>query len=354
MKPVPHIAALAPYALADLAPELTSLAQNESLRPPSPKVTEAVQMALAETHLYPDPDWTELRSVIAQVHSISADHILCGAGSMELIGALASSYLGAGDRMLTTEFSYLFFRTATQLSGAEFDLAPEHDLTVNVDALLDSVRPNTKIVFVANPGNPTGTRIETPALRRLRDGLSKDVMLVIDEAYGEFSDALSESTFDLVDQGNTAVLRTFSKAYGCAGFRVGWGLFPPPLAAEMRKVLNPNNVSNVSQAATAAAMRDQTYMLETVRKTTEIRDHFITEMRALNLTVPDSFANFAILVFDTAEHAQAADQALRADGIAMRAMGGYGLAHCLRATIGDEQTMQRAAACLKSFMGGAT
>ncbi len=352
MKPVPHIAALAPYALADLAPELTSLAQNESLRPPSPNALEAAQRALAETHLYPDPDWTDLRAAIVGVHAVPSEAILCGAGSMELIGALASAYLSVGDRMVTTEFAYLYFRTATQLSGAAFDLAPETDLTVDVDALIGAVGPATKIVFVANPGNPTGTRIGRGALERLRNGLPDDVMLVIDEAYGEFADGLDAGVFDLVGRGNTAVLRTFSKAYGCAGLRVGWGVFPPAVAAEMRKILNPNNVSGVSQAGATAAMLDQEYMQETVRETAGIRDRFIERIRAIGLGVPESYTNFVILTFDSPEDAIAADEALRADEIAMRGMGGYGLAHCLRATIAGEAAMDRAAQSLERFAGG--
>lgn len=351
MKPVPHIAALAPYALADLAPELTSLAQNESLRPPSPEALAAAQTALAETHLYPDPDWTDLRAAISDVHALQPETILCGAGSMELIGALTSAYLSSGDRMLTSEFAYLYFRTATQLSGAAFDLASERDFTVDVDALIEAVRPETKIVFVANPGNPTGTRIERRALERLRAALPDKVMLVIDEAYGEFADGLEEGTFDLVAHGNTAVLRTFSKAYGCAGLRVGWGVFPPAVASEMRKILNPNNISGVSQAAAAAAMRDQAYMHQTVRDTAAIRDRFAERMRGVGLGVPDSRTNFCLLVFDSPESALAADNALRTDGIAMRGMGGYGLAQCLRATIADGAIMQRAAQCLERFIG---
>ena len=352
MKPVHHIAAIAPYALADLAPDLTSLAQNESLRPPSPKALLAAQTALAETHLYPDPDWTDLRAAIAEVHSVPSGAILCGTGSMELIGALASAYLSVGDRMLTTEYAYLYFRTATQLSGAAFDLAPEVDLVVDIEALIKAVRPETKVVFLANPGNPTGTRIGCAEVLRLRDALPRIVMLVVDEAYGEFADGLDAGVFELVERGNTAVLRTFSKAYGCAGLRVGWGVFPPGIASEMRKILNPNNVSTLSQAIATAAMRDQEYMRETVRETAKIRDRFIARMRSIGMTVPQSHTNFALLVFSSAEDAQAADEALRADGIAMRGMGGYGLSHCLRATVADEAAMERTAQCLERFTRG--
>jgi histidinol-phosphate/aromatic aminotransferase/cobyric acid decarboxylase-like protein len=176
-------------------------------------------------------------------------------------------------------------------------------------------------------------------------------MLVIDEAYGEFADGLDDPVFDLVERGDTVILRTFSKAYGCAGSRVGWGVFPPAIATEMRKILNPNNVSGVSQAMATAVMRDQGYMHETVRETARIRDDFIARMRAIGLVVPDSHTNFALLAFPSAQRAAAADAALRADGIAMRGMGGYALPHCLRATIADERAMDRAAPSLERFMG---
>jgi len=347
MKPVPHVAALAPYALADLPPEMTSLAQNESLRPPSPHALVAAHTALTDLHIYPDPDWTKLRSAIAEVHRLSPQTILCGAGSMELIGALSTAYLGPTDRMLTTDYAYLYFRTATQLSGAEFDLAAETDFTVDVDALLIAVRPETKIVFVANPGNPTGTYLEADALRRLRDGLREDIILVIDEAYGEFADRPDTGLFDLTEVSNTIVLRTVSKAYGCAGLRAGWGMFPAAIAVEMRKVLNPNNVSVVSQAVAAAAMRDQAYMKETVLITADLRDRFTARLRRAGLIVPDSRTNFTLIAFPSPQAAQAADDALRAEGIVMRGMGGYGLPHCLRATIGDAEVMERAAQCLE-------
>jgi histidinol-phosphate/aromatic aminotransferase/cobyric acid decarboxylase-like protein len=229
LPPNPHVAALAPYALADLsAPpgkRLISLAQNESALPPSPGAMEAARAALTDARLYPDPDWCELREAIAWVHGLDPASILCGCGSMELIGALAAAYLGPGNRALTTAYGYLFFRTAARLAGAEIDLAPETGLTVDIDALLGAVRPYTRIVFVANPGNPTGTRITRADLLRLRDRLPGDVLLVIDEAYGEFADMPGEAMFDLAARGDTVVLRTFSKVYGLAAMRVGWGCF---------------------------------------------------------------------------------------------------------------------------------
>lgn len=356
--PNPHVAALAPYALADLsAPpgkRQVSLAQNESALAPSPAAIEAARAALAGVRLYPDPDWRDLRAAIAGVHGVDAGGILCGSGSMELILALALAYLGPGRRALTTAHGYLFFRAAARLAGAEIDLAPETELTVDVEALLAAVRTETRIVFVANPGNPTGTRIGRAELLRLRDGLPGNVLLVIDEAYGEFADAPGESMFDLAGQGGTVLLRTFSKVYGLAGMRVGWGLFPPEIAGQLRKVLNPNNISAAAQAAAAAAMRDQPYMARTRAETAARRDRFAARMRALGLAAPESRTNFVLLRFPSAEAARDADAVLRAEGVLMRATGGYGLDDCLRATVGSERDMRLAGDILADWIEGRT
>lgn len=269
---------------------------------------------------------------------------------MELIGALASAYLGPGDRALTTADGYLFFRTASRLARAEIDMAPEVELTIDIDAVLAGVRAGTRIVFVANPGNPTGTRITRAELLRLRSGLPGDVLLVIDEAYGEFADMPGEVMFDLAAIGNTVILRTFSKAYGLAGMRVGWGVFPAGIAEQLRKILNPNNISAASEAAATAAMRDQAHMGRIRAETAGLRDRFVSRMRGLGLRVSDSHTNFALLRFASAEAAGAADVALRAEGIVMRGMAGYGLADCLRATIGGEQDMQLAGDILAAWI----
>jgi len=174
----------------------------------------------------------------------------------------------------------------------------------------------------------------------------------VDQAYGEFSDADNDprQIFALVERGDTVVMRTFSKAYGLAGARAGWGYFPPAIATEVRKLLNPNNISIPSQAMAAAAMRDQPYMQDTVRKTAAIRNEFAKGCRALGLEVPASHTNFVLIRFATTEQAERADQALQAAGLLMRRMAGYGLADCLRATICDTPVMQRCLAVLKGVL----
>lgn len=347
-RPVPQLAGVAPYPLADLTAGLTSLAQNESACPPSPAALAAARGAIGGATLYPDPDCTDLCAAIAGVHGLPAGDVLCGAGSMDLIAAIARAYLAPGDAALMPAHGYLFFATAARLAGAAVDRAPEAALTVDVAALLDRVTPATRVVFLANPGNPTGTRIGRDDILALRDGLPGDVLLVVDEAYAEF--APPAPVFDLVARGDTVVLRSFSKAYGLAGLRAGWGLFPPAIRAEVQKCMPPNALSAPAQAAAAAAMRDQAWMRATVATTAARRDAFRDRLRALGLEVPPSHTNFALIGFGDAPTAARADAALRAGGILLRGMAGYGLPDRLRATVGAEADMDRAADILRGAL----
>ncbi|MEO1108174.1 MAG: histidinol-phosphate transaminase [Pseudomonadota bacterium] len=352
IRAVDHIRAMAPYALADLGDAGTvSLAQNESAFPPSPMAVAAGQAVMDQMPLYPDPDWSDLRAAIAEVHDLDPEMILCGAGSMELIGCLIRTYAGSGDRVLGTDYGYAYVASATAQVQADYVQAREVDLTVSVDDVLAAVTPKTRIVFVCNPGNPTGTLIPNAEIIRLRDALRNDVLLVVDQAYAEFSDTDQNPAeiFALAKRGDTGVLRTFSKAYGLAGARVGWGVFPSEIASEVRKVLNPNNVSIPSQAMATAAMRDKAHMRETINQTAAIRDRFANKCRALGLTVPHSHTNFVLIRFADVETARKADHALRAEGLLMRRMGGYGLGDCLRATICPQEIMDRCLAVLRKL-----
>lgn len=356
IKPTRHVAEMSPYALAELnAPmgkRLTSLSQNESLRPPSPRAIEAASKAMTAAHLYPDPDWGVLRKALADLHGVPAARILCGNGSMELIACLTQTYCDEHGAVLAPAHAYPFFRTATELARARYDTAPEEGVTASVDALLDAVRPDTRIVFIANPGNPTGTRISRAELVRLREGLRGDVLLVIDEAYGEFADHLSEPVFDLVGRGDTVVLRTFSKAYGLAGMRVGWGLFPQGIAGEVRKVINPNNISAAGQAAAAAALADQAYMRETCAITARLRAGFSLRLREAGFDMAESSTNFALIRVHDARAAQQADAALRAEGVVARVQRGAGLPDCLRVTVGTAEELDLAASLLERWAKG--
>lgn len=351
--PLPHIAAMTPYALAELAAptgkRLISLSQNESCLPPSPLAVKAAAAAIGSAQLYPDPNWSELRSALAKRHGIPADGILCGNGSMELIACLTQSFANPKNAVLAPANAYPFFRMAAQLAQARFDTAPEDNGQASVDTLIAAVEPDTRIVFVANPGNPTGTRLSRTELLRLREGLRRDILLVIDEAYGEFADHLEEPMFDQVLRGNTVVLRTFSKAYGLAGMRVGWGLFPEHIVESLRKVMNPNNIPVAGQAAACAALKDHDYMRATCRITSQRRDWFTNQMRGAGFDVADSFTNFVLVRFANAEAAGRADATLRAQGVFLRPQGGAGLPECLRVTIGSQDDMDTASTLFKRW-----
>lgn len=353
IKPVPHIAEMTPYSLAELnarkGKRLISLSQNESLLPPSPFAIAAAAEAMAGAQLYPDPDWGQLREAIAELHGLAPEEILCGNGSMELIANLTQAYADAKNAVLAPAHAYPFFKTAAKLVQARFDTAPETSGRVSVNALLGAVQTDTRLVFVANPGNPTGTRISRAELQRLREGLRDDILLVIDEAYGEFADHLEEPVFDMAARGDTVILRTFSKAYGLAGMRVGWGVFPVPIAAHVRKVMNPNNISIAGQVAACAAVKDQAYMRATCLSTAKEREGFISRLRAAGFDVAESFTNFALIRFDSPDAAKRADMALRAEGVFLRAQGGAALPDCLRVTIGETDHMNLTAALLKRW-----
>ncbi|WP_027056031.1 pyridoxal phosphate-dependent aminotransferase [Mesorhizobium erdmanii] len=352
LKAAAHIEAMSAFALANFGGyDGPTLAQNESAFPPSPKAIAAGQEAIARSHLYPDPDWTALREAIAHAYGIERDLILCGAGSMDLISCTVATFAGPGEEVLGTAYAYNFVASAAARVGATYVKATEHDFTVSIDSILAAVTPATRIVFVCNPGNPTGTRIGNSELLRLRAALRPDVLLVIDQAYGEFDDQDPGPIFALAGRDDTVVLRTLSKAYGLAGARVGWGVFAPSVAAEVRKMQNSNQVTTPSLAMAVAAVGDQAYMRETVARTAGIRDRFVRDLRSAGYDVPESRTNFALIRFSGAAATEAAERALRGADLIVRGLGGYGLTDCLRATVGPQEMMDWALRILIDMRG---
>ena len=350
----PHIARMMPYTLASLEiPEgkrLISLAQNESLRAPTPKVSQAINNKLNQLALYPDPDWNELRDALSQLHKIDKNTILCGAGSMELIQCLAHAWLDSSATVVTTQYAYAFINTVAKYTNATIHHVAEDSYTVSVDKIVDAVDEHTTMVFLANPGNPTGTRISRAEIRRLRNSIPPETVLVIDEAYAEFSDQLDDYLFDLTKSTQTVVLRTFSKAYGLAGLRVGWGVFEASIAEQVRKLLNPNNISALSQVAATACVDDYAYMLETCKQTSVLRDSLIEGVKAAGLKPPVSYTNFVLLPFDSADIASQVDIKMRQHGMVMRNMAGYGLPQCQRLTVANQHDMAAVQLTLSSTL----
>lgn len=357
--PRPGIMSIAPYVGGESAIEgarrVIKLSSNENAFGPSPKAVEAYTRLAPELHRYPDGGATALRRALAKAWGLDAERIVCGAGSDELIALIARAYLGPGDEALYSEHEFLMYPIAAMSAGATPVKAPETDLTASVDALLAAVTAKTKIVFVANPNNPTGTYLPAAEMRRLRDALPAGVLLVIDAAYAEFVTRPDyASGAELVEaDGAVVMLRTFSKIYGLGGIRLGWGYFPAAVADVLNRVRGPFNVSSAALAAGEAALADVAFV-DTVRAHTERwREWTVAEARKLGFVVTPGIGNFLLIHFplEAGRDAAAADTYLKSKGVIVRRMERYGLGHCLRATIGREDEMRAFVAALAEFAG---
>ena len=354
-----HLRALKPYPIPvkpDNLPEnVLRLDANENFYALGDDVLRAAEQACHGSQGYPDDFAGPLRQAIAQVHGLDADRISCGRGAMELISLLVSLYLEPGLNAVVSQYGYLYFRAAISYSGADIVIAPETNLTVDIQALISKVDANTRIVFVANPANPSGTLISNEDIRELRVGIPDDVLLVVDEAYAEYTDPLAlKPNFPMADTGNTVILRTFSKIYALAGFRVGWGYFPEQISYSMRIIQQPNSVTHVSQVTAQHAMQQQDRVLFLREENRRIREKFSRELEALGFKVIPSNTNFILIHFANAEQAAAVDQDLRNTGIFVRPMLAYGLPEYLRITIGNEAEMNRVSEAMSQVMSQAT
>lgn len=358
LSPRPGILDITPYVGGESTiPGLNrviKLASNESALGPSPKALQAFHDTGSALHRYPDGACKALRGALADTFALDAERIVCGAGSDELFGLLARAYTGPGDETLYTEHGFLIYPIATRATGATPVAVPERDRTADVDALLAAVTPFTRIVFLANPNNPTGTYLPAEELRRLRAGLPDSVLLVIDAAYAEYVDAGDYRTgVDLVDAfGSVVVTRTFSKIYGLGGIRLGWAYCPPPVADVLNRLRMPFNVSGPAQAAGIAALADQGSVERARAHNRQWRRWTREAISGLRLAVPESHGNFVLVRFpaDGGRDAPAADAYLKARGIIARRVASYGLPDCLRITIGLESEMRACVSALSDFM----
>ncbi len=357
--PRPGIMAITPYVGGESAIEgqgrIIKLSSNENAFGPSPKAIEAYRALAPEMHRYPDGGATGLRRALAKAWKLDAERIVCGAGSDELIALIVRAYLGPGDEVLYSEHEFLMYPIATLSTGAKPVKVAETNLTASVDALLAAVTAKTKIVFVANPNNPTGTYVPAAEMRRLRDGLPAGTLLVIDAAYAEFVTRPDyTSGAELVEaDGNVVMLRTFSKIYGLGGLRLGWGYFPVHVADVLNRLRGPFNVSSAALAAGEAALADVAFVDKVRAHTEQWREWTMAEARALGLTVTPGIGNFLLIHFpvEKGRDAAAADAFLKSRGVIVRRMERYGLGHCLRATIGREDEMRAFIAALAQFTG---
>ena len=354
MKPREHFQGLPPVQYSDnrvpAGKERLQLSQNESMFGIAPTVAEFLTGNLIDPSVYPDRGFTGLRQAIAETFDLNVDQIWCGAGSTTLLFTLATLYLEKGRSAVCTEYGYQFFRRVTSLNNAQVAIAAEKDFTVDVEAILGAVRPDTSLVFLANPGNPTGTHIPRRDIEYLRDNLRDDILLILDEAYDEYVDpAYNPANFDLVDRGNTAVIRTFSKVYGLAGLRIGWGYFPPATMELIGQVKIPNATSTLSVGAAEVAVKDQGHVEMVRRETGLARERFTEQLEELGLAPIHSHTNFILCHFGSRERAESALAYLRSEGIVIRPVNMYGLHDYLRFSVGTQAQMDRVAQALADW-----
>ncbi|TYC52527.1 histidinol-phosphate transaminase [Rhodobacterales bacterium] len=330
------------------------LSSNETPLGTSRSVQAAVEGVARNLELYPDGAATELRAAIGEAYGLSADRIICGAGSDEILSMLAYAYLGPGDEAIYSEHGFLVYDIAIRAAGATPVVAPEQDLTTDVDAILARVSDKTKVVFLANPNNPTGTYLPFDEIKRLHEGLPSTVLLVLDAAYAEYVRRNDyESGMELAATSENVVMaRTFSKIYGLANLRLGWGYGPAHVIDAMNRIRGPFNVSGMAIAAGVAAVKDKEFVARSVDHNEKWLPWLTGELEALGLKVTPSVGNFVLMHFpdEDGKRAPDADAYLLERGCVLRLVGNYGLPNALRMSVGSEEANRTVVAHLKDFL----
>ena len=335
--------------------EPVKLSANENALGCSPKAAAAFEAASSRLHIYPDGGATKLREAIAREEGLEAENIVCGCGSDELLQLLGRAYLNPGDKVVQSQYGFLVYRLVAMQSGAELVSAPERNYTTDVDALIEAAGDDAKIVFLANPNNPTGTYISDAEVRRLRDALPDTTLLVIDSAYAEFVRAEDYSAgLELArERDDVVVTRTFSKIHGLAGVRLGWAYGHRSIIDVLHRVRGPFNVNLPAIEAGTAAIADRDFMT----KSADHNDEWVAWLRqqigGLGLEVTPSVCNFVLIHFpDTpGKTARDADAFLTSKGLIIRPVDPYGLPNALRATVGKAGENRRLVEGLAEFLG---
>lgn len=357
--PEPHegISKIVPYVpgwskLASGAPAI-KLASNESAIGPSPRAVQAAREALERCSLYEDPPSLALRSALSDHHGVDRERIFVGAGSEDIIRLLACAYCSTGDAVVYTEHGFQAYPISARVAGADTIVARERELRVDVDAVASAIRPEAKIVYLANPGNPTGTYISRDELARLRSQLPPDVLLVVDAAYAEYARKEDYSTgAELVGDARApvAVLRTFSKAYGLASLRVGWAYAPASVVDVLDKVRDQFNVSGPARAAAIAALSDLEHLGRALSHNDAHLPWLEARLRRHGLVCPESVANFVLArVPGGVSEAEALVVKLLESGISVKPGAVGGVPDAVRVTIGPREHLEHFLEALDVF-----
>ncbi len=351
---LPNIMEIIPYKGGETLENAHKLSSNENPLGCSPAAIEAVKTAAGHMALYPDGSAQDLRCAIARKYGLQADRIICGAGSDEIFQLLGRAYLQPGDNIVQSAHGFLVYRLIAQQSGAQVRSAPEIGLKANIDAILDCVDARTRIVFLANPNNPTGSYIPYSEVRRLHSGLPRSVLLVLDGAYAEYVRQNDYSAgIDLAgEMPNVLVTRTFSKIHGLAALRLGWAYGPESVIDALNRTRGPFNVSAPALAAGIAALEDEAFQNRSIAHNRQELEKLTQAVKDIGLIPHPSVGNFVLIEFPASpgQTAAEADAFLRSRGIVIRNVDVYGLPNCLRASIGTTDQNAELIRALQAFV----
>lgn len=330
------------------------LSSNESPFGPSPRALDAYAKASETLQRYPDGASLKLREAIGSAHDLDPERIVCGFGSDEILKLACRAYAGPGDEVIYSRYGFMMYPIAARAVGATPVEAPDKDFVADVDAILDAVTDRTKIVFLANPNNPTGTYLPKREIERLSEGLPEEVLLVLDAAYAEYVEKPDyEAGEALVDAfPNVLMTRTFSKLYGLAALRLGWGYGPADVINVLNQLRDPFNVTTPAQAAGAAAVGDRGFIEQARAHNNRWIGQLTQSIRGLGLEVVPSVANFVLIRFPEKHGltAEGANDHLTKHGVLVRWLPNQGLGDCLRITVGLEEENERVIALLEDFI----
>ncbi len=325
------------------------LSSNENPFGASEKARDAVIRAAHSLHRYPNTDHAGLRLAIGEAHGLDPDRIICGVGSDEIIHFLCQAYAGPDTEVLFTEHGFLMYRISALAAGATPVEVREHERVTDIDALIAGATPRTRLVFVANPNNPTGTMIGLPEIERLAHAIPQAI-IVIDAAYAEYVDDYDGGAELATRLPNVVMTRTFSKIYGLGGLRVGWGYASRAIIDVLNRIRGPFNLSNVALDGAEAAVRDRDYVARCRAENSRMRAWLAEALAEKGVPSDTSCANFILARFSDQTTAEACDERLKSEGLLVRRVAGYGLPNCLRITVGDEASCRRVAHVIGLFM----
>jgi histidinol-phosphate aminotransferase len=355
LQPLPFLSALTPYQssvnkVEDRGGKMR-LCYNEGAFGASPKALEAARFIMQIAQQYPDMGYTKLRQAIADRYKLDANRLVCGAGSDDLIGLLVHSFVKEGDEVICSQYGFAMYPVAAKVVGAKPVMIKETNFQTDLQGMLKAVTPKTKIIFIANPNNPTGSWIQRKEFAAFLRELPENILVVYDAAYAdymeeeEYSDGFEWATSD----GRVCVLRTFSKIHGLGGMRVGFAYAPQVVVDALNRVRNPFNVSMAAEAAAVASLKDEAFLEKCRRHTIQWREKLFDHLMGLGFQPYPSKANFVLVGVHSAQHAKDMFNYLDSKNILIRPMAGYGLPDCVRISVGMENEMKALFKALDEF-----